>query len=143
MFPFKYARSLGILFFLSACAPGPTQQVPPEYQEGQKLFHRVCSNCHGSDAMGGQTKAPRLIDPEYMPPNFTDEDIRDTIINGSSSGKMPPQRVSFNDRQITEIIKYLRYAQRAAGLSGEEDEEEEEELLAGDEEAPAEASTGG
>lgn len=113
--------------FLSACTPGPTKEVPDEYKNGQKQFHRVCSNCHGPDAMGGKTKAPKLIDAEFMPPDFTDDDIRDTIINGSTSGKMPSQRASFSDQQITEVIKYLRYSQKAAGIAPEPEVEEEEE----------------
>ena len=41
---------------LAACAPQPTKEVPAQYKRGQELFHKVCSNCHGSDAMGGHTK---------------------------------------------------------------------------------------
>jgi len=118
---------------LAACTPAPTQQVPAEFQAGQNLFHRVCSNCHGSDAMGGETKAPKLIDAEFLPPDFTDDDIRDTIINGSSSGKMPPQRASFSAEQISQIIAYLRYSQKAAGLSSEPEEGIEDSVMAEDE----------
>ena len=75
--------------------------------------------------MGKHTQAPRLIDEEYLDPNFADEEIRETIINGTD--KMPPQRKNVTDKEITEIIKYLRYSQQAAGLEPEEEEEEEEE----------------
>ena len=105
------------------CAPKPKLEVPEPYKAGQNAFHKVCSNCHGSDAMGKHTQAPRLIDQEYLDPNFTDEDIRETIINGTD--KMPPQRRNVTDKEITEIIKYLRYSQKAAGLEPEEEEEEE------------------
>ena len=74
--------------------------------------------------MGKHTQAPRLIDEEYLAPNFADEEIRETIINGTD--KMPPQRKNVTDKEITEIIKYLRYSQKAAGLEPEEEEEEEE-----------------
>ena len=60
------------------------------------------------------TQAPRLIDEEYLTLNFADEEIRETIINGTD--KMPPQRKNVTDKEITEIIKYLRYSQKAAGL---------------------------
>ena len=40
---------------------------------------------------------------------------------------MPPQRKKVTDKEITEIIKYLRYSQKAAGLEPEEEEEGEEE----------------
>ena len=75
--------------------------------------------------MGKHTKAPRLIDEEYLSPNFTDDDIRETILNGTD--KMPPQRKNVSDKDIVEIIKYLRYSQKAAGLEPQEEEEEEEE----------------
>lgn len=111
---------------LTACAPGPTKTVPKEYQAGQEYFHKVCSNCHGPDAMG-EGKGPKLIDAEFLPPDFTDDDIRDTIVNGSSSGKMPSQKSKFSDQEITEIIKYLRYSQQAAGIAPAEDSDEEED----------------
>ena len=112
------------LFGINSCAPKPKLEVPEPYKAGQKAFHKVCSNCHGSDAMGKHTQAPRLIDEEYLAPNFADEEIRETIINGTD--KMPPQRKNVTDKEITEIIKYLRYSQQAAGLEPEEEEEEEE-----------------
>ena len=108
-----------------SCAPKPKLEVPEPYKAGQKAFHKVCSNWHGSDAMGKHTHAPRLIDEEYLAPNFADEEIRETIINGTD--KMPPQRKNVTDKEITEIIKYLRYSQKAAGLEPEEEGGEEEE----------------
>ena len=100
-------------------------EVPVEYQKGQKYFHKVCSNCHGSDAMGKHTQAPRLIDDDFISINFSDEDIRAAIIEGAD--KMPPQRRKASDQEITEIIKYLRYSQKAAGIEAEPDEDPEEE----------------
>ncbi len=81
----------------------------------------MCSNCHNSDALGGLTKAPKLIDAEFLPGPFPDEDIKDTILNGSQSDKMPPQRAKISADEIPEVIKYLRYSQKAAGLSEEEE----------------------
>ena len=113
------------LFATYSCAPKPNLEVPEKYKKGQNAFHKICSNCHGSDAMGKHTKAPRLIDEEYLSPNFTDDDIRETILNGTD--KMPPQRKNVSDKDIVEIIKYLRYSQKAAGLEPQEEEEEEED----------------
>ncbi len=123
----NYLLLFTTLFFLASCggAPPPNLQVPPEYKPGQTYFHTVCSNCHGPDALSkGSFKAPKLIDAEYLPGNFSDDDIRDTINNGTD--KMPSQRSKFNEKQIDEIIKYLRYSQRAAGLNEEEEESEED-----------------
>ena len=114
---------LGAFWGMSSCAPKPTIEVPEPYKNGQKAFHKICSNCHGSDAMGKHTQAPRLIDQEYLASNFSDEDIRETILNGTD--KMPPQRKNVSKEEILEIIKYLRYSQKAAGLEPEDEEEEE------------------
>ena len=72
--------------------------------------------------MGKHTKAPRLIDEEYLAPSFTDDDIRETILNGTN--KMPPQKKNVSAEEITEIIKYLRYSQKVAGLEPEDDEDD-------------------
>ena len=109
------------LFGTTSCAPKATLEVPEAYKKGQNAFHKVCSNCHGSDGMGKHTKAPRLIDEEYLAPNFTDDDIRETILNGTD--KMPPQKKNVSAEEITEIIKYLRYSQKAAGLETEDEDD--------------------
>lgn len=110
------------LFGITSCAPKATLEVPEVYKKGQNTFHKICSNCHGSDGMGKHTKAPKLIDEEYLAPNFTDDDFREIILNGTE--KMPPQKKNVNDEEITEIIKYLRYSQKSAGLEPEEDEDD-------------------
>ena len=111
--------------FAFSCAPKPTLDVPEPFKNGQQVFHRVCSNCHGSDAMGKHTQAPRLIDEEYLTGNFSDADIREAVLNGI--GKMLPQKNYVTSEEIAEIIKYLRYSQKAAGLEPEEEDEEDEE----------------
>ena len=116
--------SFCVLYSFS-CTPKPTLDVPEPFKNGQQVFHRVCSNCHGSDAMGKHTQAPRLIDEEYLAENFSDADIREIVLNGSD--KMPPLKKNITAEEITGIIKYLRYSQKAAGLEAEEDDEEENE----------------
>jgi hypothetical protein len=37
---------------------------------------------------------------------------------------MPPQKKNVTSDEITEIIKYLRYSQKAAGLELEEEDED-------------------
>ena len=109
------------LIFISSCAPPqPTKIVPAEFKIGQNYYHKVCANCHGADALGKQTRAPGLIDPEYFSENFSDEEIYTQIIEGSD--KMPYQRSKVSDTEVSEIIKYLRYSQKAADIIIEEDE---------------------
>ena len=109
-----------ILIALTSCSPKPAKKFPAEFESGQNHFHRVCANCHGADALGKQTRAPGLIDPEYFSENFSDEEMYKQIIEGSD--KMRPQRSKVSDSEVAEIIKYLRYSQKAAGIIVEEDE---------------------
>jgi len=114
------------LIFISSCAPPqPTKIVPAEFKAGQNYYHRVCANCHGADALGKQTRAPGLIDPEYLSENFSDEEMYKQIIEGSD--KMRSRRSKVSDAEVTEIIKYLRYSQKAAGLIAEEDEPDDDD----------------
>lgn len=113
------------MFVIAACSPKPALEVPEAYQKGQNYFHRVCANCHGADALGKNTKAPNLIDEDFLTVNFSDDEIRSTIIDGAD--KMPSQSRKVTGEEITEIIKYLRYSQKAADLYIEPEEEEEEE----------------
>jgi len=83
--------------------------------------------------MGKQTKAPRLIDTDYIQENFSDDDIFQTVLNGTD--KMPSQRNKVSDEEIKEIIKYLRFSQKAANLVAM-DEDEEESIMEEDLEQP-------
>ena len=114
-----------ILIALTSCSPKPAIKVPAEFESGQNHFHRVCANCHGADALGKQTRAPGLIDPEYFSENFSDEEMYKQIIEGSD--KMRPQRNKLSDPEVAEIIKYIRYSQKAADLVVGEDEPDEDE----------------
>ena len=115
-----------ILIALTSCSPKPAIKVPAEFESGQNHFHRVCANCHGADALGKQTRAPGLIDPEYFSENFSDEEMYKQIIEGSD--KMPSQRNKLSDPEVAKIIKYIRYSQKASGLVvGEDDSDEGED----------------
>ncbi len=114
-----------MLISLTSCSPKPAIKVPAEFESGQNHFHRVCANCHGSDALGKQTKAPGLIDPEYLSENFSNEEMYKQIIEGSD--KMPSQRNKLSDPEVAEIINYIRYSQKAADLVVGEDESGEDE----------------
>ena len=121
----RYFVLLILLSSVTACSPQPTKEVPQEFKKGQEYFHNVCSNCHGSDAMGATTKAPKLIDTDYIETAFSNDEITEIIINGTD--KMPAQKNKVKADEITEIIKYLRYSQQAANLATEEDVSDEEE----------------
>ena len=81
--------------------------------------------CHGH---ANTKRSKRLIDTDYIEKEFSNDELREAILNGTD--KMPPQKNNVSADEITEIIKYLRYSQKTADLVTEEDTEEED----GDEE---------
>ena len=104
-----------IMLSIIGCTIKPQKSVPEDYVAGQKYFHQVCANCHGVDAAGGN-KAPTFLQEKFLPTNYANGKIAKTISNGSSSGAMPSQRNKVNNKQIKEIIKYIRFSQREAGI---------------------------
>ena len=102
-------------FFITSCSVEPQKVVAEEYQKGQKYFHRICANCHGPDAMGGN-RAPNLIQNIYSSVTYSDKKFARIILNGSNSGAMPSQKGKVTDEEIKEIIKYIRHSQSSAGL---------------------------
>ena len=97
------------------CAIKPQKSVPEDYMSGQEYFHKVCANCHGADA-GGGNRAPSFLQEIFNSTRFSNRKIANTILNGSKSGAMPSQKNRVNDLQIREIIKYIRFSQREAGM---------------------------
>lgn len=102
-------------FLLTGCSIYPENAVPKEYQLGQTSYHRVCAQCHGSDAKGGK-RAPTFLQIKFDLNNFSNSRIAKTILNGSDSGAMPSQKGRVNDDEIREIIKYIRFTQKEAGI---------------------------
>ena len=89
-------------FLLTGCSIEPEITVPKEYQLGQTSYHRVCAQCHGSDAKGGK-RAPTFLQVKFNLNNFSNSRIAKTILNGSNSGAMPSQQGRLNDEEIREI----------------------------------------
>ena len=102
-------------FLFTGCAIEPKKTVPEKYKLGQISFHKVCAQCHGADAMGGK-RAPNFLQKKFIPKNFSNARIARTIINGSDSGAMPSQKKRVTDKEIGEIIQYIRYSQKEAGI---------------------------
>ncbi len=115
MMVLKFLALVFVLLGISACTIEPTKTVPEEYKLGQSHFHRVCAPCHGRDAMGGNN-APTFLQEKFHPKHFPNGKIARTILNGSTSGAMPSQKGKVNDKQIREIIKFIRHSQKEAGV---------------------------
>lgn len=87
-------------------------------KNGNDLFHKNCSSCHGNAGKGDGPAAialnprPRdLTDKSYMA-GLNDEYIRDLIQKGGVAMKksplMPPLGSVLKDEDIADVIAYIR-----------------------------------
>ena len=88
-------------------------------QEGEELFNRTCSVCHGAGAAGTQA-GPPLVHELYRPGHHPDISFRNAVKNGVIShhwefGHMPAQP-GVSDEDIEKIICYVRELQIAGGI---------------------------
>jgi len=89
-----------------ACAePVQAQSATPSSDSGEidveQLFATTCSFCH-SDGGRAAGKGPQLMNTQR-----DDDFIRNRIKNGKE-GAMPAFGAAFTDKQIDEIVKYIR-----------------------------------
>ncbi|HEX4826289.1 MAG TPA: cytochrome c [Candidatus Polarisedimenticolaceae bacterium] len=124
------ARSLVIAFValgLVACArksapPKPADAaaaVPPSYEMrlGRDTYVHYCATCHGDAGAGDGFNAYNL-DPhprdlsDAAVQKKTDAQIADAISRGGSgvglSSLMPPWAHTLSDRQVAEVVLYVR-----------------------------------
>lgn len=86
---------------------------------GQKAFEANCAGCHGLSA-AGTDKGPPLVHTIYNPGHHSDEAFFFAAKQGVRQhhwpyGNMPPQP-QVKDREIEEIVAYVRELQQANGI---------------------------
>jgi mono/diheme cytochrome c family protein len=96
-----------VLMAVGACKPGVMSST-----DGQELFESVCAKCHGVNghavaAWKSKLGVPDLAD-QALQARLTDEQIVETITNGSKSGRMPPWKGVFSPEQIQALAKHVR-----------------------------------
>jgi mono/diheme cytochrome c family protein len=77
--------------------------------KGSTDYKAKCAMCHGPDgkgqtAMGKNLKLKDLGSGEVQ--NLHDSDIKTLVENGK--GKMPPMKGKMTDKQIEDVIQYVR-----------------------------------
>ena len=102
--------SLSLLFV----KPGQAQNAA----EGKKLYASYCATCHGDNGKGDGVAARSLpVKPQdhtnsAVMSQITDQALADVILKGGGAvGKsafMPAWGSSLNERQIRDIIAYIR-----------------------------------
>ncbi|MFQ5948658.1 MAG: c-type cytochrome, partial [Acidimicrobiia bacterium] len=86
---------------------------------GRQLYLDRCAGCHGIEAKG-TAQGPPLVDEIYRPSHHADGAFLVAIIRGAPQhhwdfGPMPPQE-GLTDREVTDIVGYVRYLQTEAGI---------------------------
>ncbi len=122
-------RSLGLaavlLAVLGGCSEagsplsGAGAPVPPELTAGEAKFNANCARCHGPAATG-TAHGPPLVHRIYEPNHHGDAAFQRAAANGVRAhhwqfGDMPKiEEVTPED--VEQIIKYVRWLQRQAGI---------------------------
>ncbi len=98
----------------------PAAGTPAELAKGEALFNSHCAACHGQKAMGTK-HGPPFIDRIYEPNHHADATFQLAARNGVRAhhwlyGNMPPVE-GVTESDVNEIIGYIRWLQRQAGIS--------------------------
>ncbi len=96
--------------------PGPT---PESYLAGQELYQRNCMSCHGINGAGSH-QGPPLVHIIYEPSHHGDASFllavqRGVVAHHWDFGNMAPVPGVTPD-QVSEIVNYVRWLQRQAGI---------------------------
>ena len=95
------------------------QRVPEEFSQGEAKFNAHCAVCHGEQARG-TAQGPPLVHKIYEPNHHGDAAFQFAAANGVRAhhwkfGDMP-KLPGVTTEDVEQIIKYVRYLQRQAGI---------------------------
>ncbi len=104
-------------------------EIPYTLRQGRDLFRHYCATCHGDEGRGDGFNAysldpkPRdLTDPEFHAER-TDEDLLAILRTGGGavglSTAMPPWGRTLNDRQIGQLVAFVRMLPELRGDDAE------------------------
>jgi mono/diheme cytochrome c family protein len=112
----KTVSSMG--FLLLAMVVSPLSARAQNQAEGQKLYTAYCVSCHGEKGKGDGVAAGSLpVKPKdhtngAVMNQMTDQSLADVISKGgAATGKssfMPAWGASVNEKQIRDIVAYIR-----------------------------------
>lgn len=115
---------LGFGLLVACDSSQPTQAVergpvPTEFQAGETTFNTNCAACHGKQA-AGTDHGPPLVHKVYEPNHHGDQAFQLAAANGVRAhhwqfGNMPKIE-SVTPGDVDQIVKYVRWLQRQAGI---------------------------
>jgi cytochrome c len=93
--------------------------VPAEFKKGETLFNANCARCHGERGVG-TSQGPPLVHKIYEPSHHGDAAFHRAVALGVRAhhwqfGDMP-KLPTVTPAEVDEIIKYVRWLQRQAGI---------------------------
>ena len=94
-------------------------ELPKDFKEGETKFTTFCSSCHGAKGTG-TSQGPPLVHKIYEPNHHADMAFQRAAAQGVKAhhwkfGNMPKiEGVTPDD--VTQIISYIRWLQRQAGI---------------------------
>ncbi len=96
-----------------------SEPVPEEIKLGEKKFNAFCSRCHGLHGKG-TNNGPPLVHKIYEPNHHGDFAFQRAAAQGVRAhhwkfGNMP-KIDGVTPEDVTEIIQYVRWMQRQAGI---------------------------
>ena len=102
----------------------PTPDLGYNAREGRTLFLHYCSTCHGKDGHGDGFNAynldpkPRDLGEPAFQAKRTDDELASVVRSGGAaaglSSGMPPWGRTLNDRQIFNLVSFVRTLRPAA-----------------------------
>ena len=113
---------LGLLVACDSSEPKPAVvvgPVPAEFQAGETAFNANCAACHGKHAVGTD-HGPPFVHRIYEPNHHADQAFQLAAANGVRAhhwlfGNMPKIE-SVTPGDVDQIVKYVRWLQRQAGI---------------------------
>ncbi len=114
------------VFLLIACqqskdpaVSGLVSKAPAELTKGEALFRNYCARCHGEGARGTD-HGPPFLSKIYEPNHHGDSAFQLAPLNGVRAhhwnfGDMPKVE-GIKSEEIQEIIPYIRWIQKEAGV---------------------------
>lgn len=95
-------------------------QLSADAERGARVFTANCAVCHGKNAAGSD-QGPPLVHKIYEPSHHGDRAFLAAVRNGVRQhhwqfGNMPPQP-GVSNRQVTQVVAYMRELQRANGIN--------------------------
>jgi mono/diheme cytochrome c family protein len=101
----------------AASQPAP---VPVEFKKGEAAFNANCARCHGERGVG-TAQGPPFVHKIYEPNHHGDAAFQRAVAMGVRAhhwqfGDMP-KISTVTSAEVDEIIKYVRWLQRQAGIN--------------------------